>query len=128
MTTKKITLTAKSKTGKKKAQPPIQLLATDANISIVTLDQNGQPMSPPTTADKVTTDVVVDNTALLNVAAGADSQHYTFTIPANATGTVNLTVTETFVDGSVGPFEDVVPLILPTPPAPVATTIQVVIS
>jgi hypothetical protein len=115
------------KSGKKKAEPPVQLTSTTTGILFTTLDQNGNPMSPPPAPTDVTTQLTVDNVVPgVVVAPGVDSLHFTVTFPANSTGTFTLTGTETYNAPTPGsPFTNQLPCICPTPPLPQPTTLSI---
>lgn len=113
--------------GAKKTTTPIQLPSgPNAGIQIQTFDQNGSLMTlDPAT---VTTTLTVADPATATIAAGADSLHYTLTLPANATSPITLNGTETFTSGTPGPLSDSQVFLPPTPPVPVPTTIAITIA
>ncbi len=126
MTAKTVKLTPKG--NKPKAvMTPITLTAADTTISLVTVDDTGAPV-PGILPAAVTTTLVVDNPALLVITPGADNLHWTFTIPAGASGTANVSATLAFVAGTPGPFTASIALTLPTPPAPTPVDLTIVIS
>jgi hypothetical protein len=123
----KMKMTPVVKGAKKLAAPaPIQLTSATTGIMIETLDQNGNPILnvDPTT---VSTTLTVADPTTGTVAPGADSLHYTLTIPANATAPINLSATEAFNSGSPGPFAATQEFLPPVPPSPTPTSIAIVI-
>lgn len=106
--------------------PPVTLTTNSPGLELVVVDANGAPIGTidPTA---VTTTLTADQPSLLAITPGADPEHYTATIPAGATGTVNVSATLAFNAGTPGPFTSSIALTLPTPPAPVPTDLQIVI-
>jgi hypothetical protein len=107
--------------------PPVNLLPGE-NVTLQVIDQNGQPF-PVTDPTTVATTVTSSDPTKLAVAVGADGLHYKLTIQPNQTGQVALNSTLAFnTAGSPGPFTASVQCTLPTPPAPVATDLNLIIS
>jgi hypothetical protein len=113
---------------KRGVQQDVQLTAETNTLTIITLDQFGKPMNPPIAAAAVTTTLTGSDSTQMTFASGPDSLHWTDTVLPNATSRVVVNVTETFLDGSVGPFSATLGLLPPVPPAQVPTDIAVVIS
>jgi len=109
-------------------QQDVQLTADTNTISIITLDQKGKPMNPPTAAAAVTTTLKGSDDTQMTFSQ-TDSLHWTDTVLPNATNRVIVNVTETFIDGSgFGPFSAQIGLLPPVPPAQVPTDISITIS
>jgi hypothetical protein len=114
------------KSGAKKAVANPVTITGPVSITLTVVDAAGVPV-PGVTADAVTTTVVSDNPAV-TISAGADSLHYSGSIPAGTTGVANLAATCAFKSGSPGPFSASVQATLnipPSPPVPADLTITV---
>jgi len=119
--------------GHKKAAATQQVTITDPSdtIQIQVVDASGTPI-PGFDPSTVTSTFVSDTPAVFAITAGADSLHYSASIPAaTPQGTVtNETATVTFVAGAPGPFSATVQttINLPVPPPPTPAGINVVIT
>ena len=111
--------------------PPQSLTTAPSAITLQNVD-GATPPNPVTIGpgDSVTGTLASDSTSFV-VAAGADSLHYTATIPAQTPlGTVvNLSATETgTIQGSPANFTSSIQLTLNIPPVAVAVDLQIIIA
>ena len=116
------------KGGKKAVMPDVTLTSPlPASIMLQPLDASGNPVVL-TPSDTVTGTLTSDN-AGLTITAGADTTHYTGTIPANTPmGTVaNLAATLTgTIQGAAANLTASVKVTINVPPSPVAVDLAIV--